>query len=223
MEFDKDGKIIVPESSGPLEDENIVFKCNWNDAGWKGLCSKKGREFNVLSKHSWCIHKKNECQFLIENGKKGWPCNESILFKDFTINPGSYLDGKKDGDDMHIRGASKGKLAFLTTLGPNENSEEERYFIGIFDISKIENDRQIIGDKKTSVVIDPRIKLRFWKYYKNGDGSFRWGTRQRYINDKIAMDILNDLSKEYDKIVGLERDKKRLDVLIKRYKQYLEE
>ena len=47
LQFDKNGKLIIPEPSRPLDEDNIVFKCNWNDGGWKGTCSKKAREFNT--------------------------------------------------------------------------------------------------------------------------------------------------------------------------------
>ena len=37
LEFDEEGRVIVPEII-VHEEDNIVFKCNWNDAGWKEIC-----------------------------------------------------------------------------------------------------------------------------------------------------------------------------------------
>jgi len=218
--FDDDGRLIVPKNEVHNED-NIVFKCNWNDKGWKGTCSKEAREFNVSKGHSWCIDSTNPCEDSINKNKEEYPCNESRLFIDFEINPGDYLQGNKRGENKYIRGASKGKLAFLTTVSPKD-VEKDRYFIGIFDIEKIENDRDVYGNKETSVVINPKIKIRFWNYFKNKDDSHFWGSRQRYFNDIIALKILLDLKQEYDKLKGFEKEKNNLDMLITRYKKYSE-
>src|SRR3989344_4808074 len=140
--FDNEGRLIVPKIEVHDED-NVVFKCNWNDKEWKGTCSKEAREFNVSKGHLWCIDSLNTCEDSINKNKEDYPCNESRLFIDFEINPGDYLKGNKRLEKKYIRGASKGKLAFLTTVGPED---EDRYFIGIFDIEKIEDEREVYGN-----------------------------------------------------------------------------
>jgi hypothetical protein len=224
MQFDKrTGKLIMPERTMPLTEDNIVFKCNWNDAGWKGICSKKARDYNVLKKHRWSINPNNGCGNFIKNGKKEFPCYESHLFIDFVMEPGTYLKGEKGltQEDKYIRGGERGKLAFLTTISPDVD-EKNRYFIGILDIEKIEHEREVYGNKKTSIIISPKIRLKFWNYFKNKDGSLLWGCGLvRYLDDEIALKILFDLKKEYDKLLGFEKEKRNLDILIKRYKKYL--
>ena len=220
MEFDKDGKIIVPESTY-LDEDNAVFKCNWNDAGWKGICSKKAREFNVLKKHAWCCDCTNNCSELIAKDKKGFPCMESKLFVDFYINPGDYLKGERKHDAKHIKGISKGKIAFLTTVSP-EIEEKDRYFIGFLDIERVEDERHIYGNKQTSIIIPEKIKIKFWNYFKNEDDSKKWSSGLfRYINDAQAIQILLDLKKEFDKLKDFHQEKKKLDILIKKYEDYL--
>ncbi len=224
LQFDSTGKVIVPPVSVPLGEDNLVFKCHWNDAGWKGICSKKAREFNVSKNHKWCCDKRNECKKLIENKQQGSPCYESRLFLDFKMGAGSYLSGDKGlaMEDKYIRGAQKGKLAFLTTVSP-ETESEERYFIGIFDIEKIEKEKEVHGNKETSIIISPKIKLKFWDYFKNKDDSKKWSSGLfRYVNDEVALKILIDLQKAYNDLPDFEKEKKNLQILIKRYKEYLE-
>ena len=223
LQFDpKTGRVIMPKPVLPYNEDNIVFKCNWNDKGWKGTCSRRARDFNVSKNHPWCVDKLNTCEGGIGKKKEGYPCNESYLFVNFQVNPGSYLKGKKRTEEKHIRGASKGKLAFLTTIGPGDK-EKDRYFIGIFDIEKIEDEREVYGNKETSIIITPKIKVKFWKYYKNKDGSIMWGPRQRYFDDKNALKILLDLNKKYNKVSGFAKEKKNLDMLIERYKKWAKE
>jgi len=220
MEFDKNGKIVVPENTY-LEEDNAVFKCNWNDAGWKGICSKNAREYNVSKKRKWCCDRTNCCQEMIENNEKGFPCMESKLFVNFQIDPGDYLSEDRKHEHKHIKGINKGKIAFLTTISP-EMPEKERYFIGLFDIERVENERYIFGNKETSIVIPPEIKLKFWNYFKNMDESKKWSSGLfRYINDVQALQILIDLKKEFDKFSGFNKEKDNLNMLIKRYEGYL--
>src|SRR3989344_3068649 len=112
--FDNEGRLIVPKIEVHDED-NVVFKCNWNDKEWKGTCSKEAREFNVSKGHLWCIDSLNTCEDSINK--------------------------------------------------------------------KIEDEREVYGNKETSIIINPKIKLKFWNYFKNKDGSNFWGSRQRYFND----------------------------------------
>lgn len=224
LEFDPvTGSIIVPKFEGPTTEDNIVFKCNWNDNGWKGICSKKAHEFNVLKKHSWCCDKRNPCSEMIEKHEKGFPCIESVLFVDFKLDPGMYLKGEKSGDEKYFRGAQEKKIVLLTTIGPND-SEEKRYFIGILDIAKIEEERYVYGNKETSLSLTSKIKLKFWDYFKNKDGSKRWSSGLfRYVNDESVLKVLQDLKKEYNKLKGFEKEKKNLNMLIDRYKKYTQD
>jgi len=224
IQFDENGKPVMPEPTGPLDEDNIVFKCNWNDRGWKEICSRKARNFNVSKNKKWCCDKRNDCEELIKKGEKFANCYESKLFVDFVMGAGSYLKGEKGStmEEKHVRGASKNKLAFLTTIAPG-TEEKDKYFIGIFDIEKIEGEHDIHGNKDTSIVVTPKIKIKYWSYKKNKDGSTFWGSGLvRYIDDAIALKILLDLKKEYDKLKGFDKEKKNLDILIKRYKRYIE-
>ena len=210
------------EQSREIYGDNLVFKCNWNDAGWKKICSKKARDYNISKDRTWCCDKRNECARLIKENKKEFPCYESLLFKEFSMGPGTNLGGKKDMEPRFIRGSRPGKLAFLTTVAP-EMDGKDRYFIGLLDIKEIKNEQEVIGNKETSIVINPSIKLKFWDYYKNKDESKQWGSSLfRYLSDEVALIILEDLKKEYDKLKGFEKEKENLNGLIERYKKYLE-
>jgi hypothetical protein len=218
IEFDSSGRVIVPSVDFVGED-NIVFKMNWNDQGWKGICSKKAREYNESKHHRWCCDTSNKCKEMIEKGEKGYPCTESALFIDFRADPGDYLKGEKRKEKKYLRRGLKGKVAFFTTVAPGEK-EEDRYFIGLFDVEKIENERDVYGNKENSVVISPKIKLKFWDYYKNKDESIEWGCGLvRYLNDATTLRILEDLSKKYFKLDGFEKENENLNMLIKRYKE----
>jgi len=85
LEFDSEGRVIAPKFEGSTTEDNIVFKCNWNDAGWKGICSKKAREFNVLKKHSWCCDKRNSCSEMIEKDEQGLSAIFMILLGAFLL------------------------------------------------------------------------------------------------------------------------------------------
>ena len=221
LQYDSKGNLIVPDVPFFGED-NLVFKQNWNDHGWKGICGKKAREYNVSKNRSWCCDPTNKCAEMMKIGEKGFPCMESSLFVDFKLDPGMYLKGEKRGDEKHIHSGMKGKLAFLTTISPEKDEESERYFIGVFDIEKIGNERDVYGNKETSIIISPNIKLKFWNYYKNKDGSIKWGSGLvRYINDEVSLKILYDLKNEFDKIGGFDKEKKNLNMLIERYKGFL--
>ena len=224
LEFDPvTGNVIVPKFEGTTTEENIVFKCNWNDAEWKGICSKKAREFNISKKHSWCCDKRNPCSKMIEKNENGFPCIESTLFVDFKLDPGTYLKGKKSGEEKYFRGAQEKKIVLLTTIGPKD-SEGDRYFIGILDIDRIEEERYVYGNKETSLAITPKIKIKFWNYFKNKDGSKRWSSGLfRYVNDESVLKVLQDLKREYNELNGFEREKKNLNILIERYKKYIGE
>ncbi len=177
-----------------------------------------------MKHHSWCCDKRNPCSEMIEKCEKGFPCMESRLFVDFVMGAGSYLKGEKGimMEEKHIRGVQKGKLAFLTAVSPN-TKEEERYFIGILDIEEIKNEHDVQGNKESSIVINPKIKLQFWNYFKNKDGSKKWSSgRFRYVSDKLVLMVLEDLKKEYDKLEGFEKEKSNLNIFIERYKKYVE-
>jgi len=220
IEFDANGRIVVPKSTY-IDPENVVFKCNWNDCGWKGICSKTAREYNVSKRREWCCHPKNPCSKMIENGEKGFPCLESELFVNFKMDPGANLKDETVGEERHIYGISPGKVAFLTTLSP-EYTEKDRYFIGLLDIEKVHEDRYIIGNKETSVVIPPKIKILFWNYFKNKDESKKWSSGLfRKIGNETVLKILIDLKLEFNALSGYEKEKQNLDMLIKRYNEYI--
>lgn len=41
-------------------DGNIAFKCTWNDAGFKGICSQSAYDYDVSKNRVWCT--KSPCR-----------------------------------------------------------------------------------------------------------------------------------------------------------------
>ncbi len=209
---------------------SIAFKCNWNDNNYKGICSRKAYEFNQEAKHVWCIQKENECHDFIKKNIKAFPCYESRLLLDFKFNAGIHHTGPRKGKPMAIRKVRKGKVAFLTTREP-EMKEEDRYIFGIFDIDKINDERYknkqerettVFGNKKTSIIINNKIKLNFWDFYKNKDKSKFWGSGlHRYISDKEVLQILSALRNEYEKLNLDGEEIKKINNLVSRFQNFI--
>ena len=42
-----------------IHNDNLAFKCTWNEAGFKGICSQEAREYNISHNPVWC--KKSPC------------------------------------------------------------------------------------------------------------------------------------------------------------------
>lgn len=219
------------------EAENIAFKCNWNDRGYKGICSKKAYEFNQEAKHVWCIQEDNPCHELIKKNKNGFPCYESHLLIDFCFEAGANHSGQRAGKSMSINTdrIREGKVAFLTTREPGMK-EEDRYIFGVLDINKIENKKdkneqedptRIFGDEKTSIVINEKVKLNFWDFHKNNTSNICyekfWAEKlHRFISDEEALKILSALRDEYKKLNLDIEEIRKINNLIDRFENSID-
>jgi len=181
-------------------DGNIAFKCTWNDAGFKGICSNSAYEYNISKNRVWC--KKAPCRTFegIPNNIDH-PCYESILFSEWRFGAG--WDHRIVERPRNIKYARSGKIALLTTLPPDRD-EREREIIGFFKINRIEEgelkETVIYGDPEMSLEIDPGVNIRFWNYYKNPNAPDRcvWGTGLfRYLNNQMIFDFLGELKRIY--------------------------
>jgi len=183
------------------KNSNLAFKCTWNDAGFKGICSKKAYDHNISINRVWC--KKAPCRtFEGRPNETNHPCYESIIFTEWRYGAG--WDHTKVERPRKILNAKVGKIALLTTLEPDK-SETERKIIGFMKINNItegqEKETVIYGDPRNSVEIDSSINIKFWEYYKNPNAPDRhaWGNGLfRYIDDGTIMNFLRDLKKIYE-------------------------
>jgi endonuclease III len=183
------------------KNSNLAFKCTWNDAGFKGICSKKAYDHNISMNRVWC--KKAPCRtFEGHPNETNHPCYECIIFIDWRYGAG--WDHTNVERPRKILNAKVGKIALLTTLEPDK-LETERKIIGFMKINNItegqEKETVIYGDPEYSVEIDPSINIKFWEYYKNPNAPDRhvWGTGLfRYINDGTIMNFLCDLKEIYE-------------------------
>jgi len=245
IRFQKSGKKLyelIPELFQVVElgtrDGNVVFKMNYNDADYRGVCSEKIIRFNEKIKTSYCSQakcRKWRGKTLTEDD---YPCDESILFREWFLTPGSSFRTKAGklkrdtGDPFSLKYAKKGKIAFPTTKKPNQD-EKDRYLLGLLHINEIwdppktgpqKDSTYIYGDDKTSVEFHPMVRIFFWKYYKNSDNSIRWASnRFRYLTDRTTLEILKNVKREYQKLKPftkkISRDLAIINDHIERYKK----
>ncbi len=175
---------------------NVCFKCTWNDAGFRGVCSNEAYNYNVSHKRVWCS--KAKCRGYEGVPSRGnEPCYESIIFSEWMYGAG--WDHKNIEKPRNINGTGEGKLVFLTTVEP-DMEEGERKFIGFFKISKITGGEKqetiLMGDPAEGFEVPSNINLKFWDFYKNPNAPDKkhWGTGLfRYIDDQPASKILGEL------------------------------
>ena len=197
-------------------DGNIAFKVSYNDRNWEGICSPKIYQENSFGKHKmfWCHEQHNrwdmkKCQDWNDNELDidNFPCYDAIANKILGFSPG-WNHGK---NEPHVcLNAKVEKIAFLTSLEPGL-PQSERFIFTIFQIEKIkskghEDIEYYYGNKKTAIKLNPNQYLKYWNYYTNNSTNKKfknfWGSGLfRYINDKIAIMILNDIinKKEFSK------------------------
>jgi uncharacterized HhH-GPD family protein len=184
------------------DNNNLAFKCTWNDSGFKGICSQPTYQYNLSKKRAWCT--KAHCRsFKGKPTDENHPCYESILFTEWRFGAG--WDHKNEERPREIKKAKVGEIALLTTLEPDKE-EDERKIIGFLKIGKIdkgeEKETVIYGNPSESLEIDSEIKIKFWDYYANPNApdKHRWGTGLfRYIDDRIILNFLKDLKELYIK------------------------
>jgi uncharacterized HhH-GPD family protein len=179
---------------------NLAFKCTWNDAGFEGVCSKDAWKYNISKNRVWC--RKAKCQtFKSTPSEKDHPCYESIIFTKWRFGAG--WDHKNIERPRNIKNVKVGKIALLTTVEPNKE-EKERKIIGYLKIKEIDQGHQketiIYGDSDRSLKIDPRFNIKFWKYYRNprAQNKIAWNTGLfRYVPDEVILNFLIDLKEKY--------------------------
>jgi hypothetical protein len=186
--------------AGKKEDGNIAFKCNWNDKGYKGICSNAAYEHNRLYGGPWCRHQHGRCRSFVdcepipENC-----CYESRALIDCKFGAGWDHDENGNmmpGGERKIRSAKKGKIAFLTTIPPGTS---DRLMVGAFLINKVLDDPGIetfiLGDRNFTLDDMLAYKIKFWNFHKNpiNPSSVAWATGLfRYVSDVAALGILEE-------------------------------
>ena len=76
--------MLSKREAGKKEDGNIAFKCNWNDKGYKDICSQEAYKFNIEKGRAWCSSPDSKCRSF----KRGptlaeHPCYEAIALKEY--------------------------------------------------------------------------------------------------------------------------------------------
>ena len=176
--------------------QNVIFKCTWNDAGFKGVCSQEIYESNVRHGRVWCS--KAKCREHKGTPSRGnEPCYESIIFSEWMYGAG--WDHRNVERPRKINNTGAGKIAFITTLEP-DSQEKDRRIAGYFIIKKTTGGEKaetlLLGDAADGFVVPPSINLMLWDYYKNpkAPGKTMWGTGLfRYLDDQTASEILTQL------------------------------
>ena len=201
---------------------NVAFKCTWNDAGFKGICSQKAYDYNISKNRVWC--RKSPCRkFKGLPTEKDHPCYESIIFTEWRFGAG--WDHKTIKRPRAIRNAKVGKIALLTTLEPNKE-EKERKIIGFLRIFKIDSGHEketvIYGDPDKSLEIDANLNIRFWDYYKNPNepNKISWASGLfRYVSDDTISKLLRNLRKLYSDNNSSEEIIRKIDENIRNYEK----
>jgi len=200
QEYQEKEKLAVFSAGRFVGDRNLAFKCNWMDSDYEKTCSEIGRRFNIYeAKHVWCTQPGNECRRL-EEGKiqkvGDDPCYESAIFHRWEFGAGIYQTGKRAGKGIKINNKMVGKLALLTTRGPNE-SEENRIIFGFLRIKDFSSDptseaTYVMGDKQNSLKVPKDSRLYFWDFYRNANTPEKiWSTGLfRYVSDETIEKFL---------------------------------
>ena len=182
--------------AGKKEDGNIAFKCNWNDRGYKGICSETAYIYNIRRQSPWCIWSRcrnfDRAQDVPED-----ICYESRALLDCSFGAGWDHDDKGIGiRPRKIWAARKDKFAILTTEPPNRR---ERLVVAAFQITGLVEDPGketiIFGDK--SMCLDDMLsyEIKFWDYHKNprNTKSKAWAQGLfRYVSDVAVLGILEE-------------------------------
>lgn len=186
--------------AGKKRDGNVAFKCNWNDKGYKGVCSDAAYRHNQVHGGPWCRHQLNKCRTYV--GRDPVPedcCYEARAFIDCKFGAGwindEYGNPLPDGA-RKIREARKGKMALLTTIPPGSR---DRLIVGAFPIDRVLDDPGvetfILGDKNLTLDDMLAYKIEFWNFHRNpfAPSSQAWATGLfRYISNVAVLGILEE-------------------------------
>jgi hypothetical protein len=186
--------------AGKKQDGNLAFKCNWNDRGYKGLCSEEAYEYNSIFGGPWCVRSHGKCREYV---------NAEIVPSDCCYEARALIDCKfaagwdHDGYGRMIRprkilSAKRGKIALLTTRRPNTD-ETARLVVGAFPIISVHDDpgeeTWILGNSELTLDDMLKYEIRFWDHYinPNNPNALAWATGLfRYVGDVTVFGILED-------------------------------
>ena len=186
--------------AGKKEDGNIAFKCNWNDVGYKGVCSKAAYEHNRVYGGPWCRHQHGRCRsFVNYETVPDDCCYEARALIDCKFGAGWNHDEYGNmipGGERKIRSARKGNIALLTTIPPGT---ADRLTVGAFLINRVLDDPGvetfIVGDRDFALDDMLTYRIRFWDFHKNpvNPSSTAWATGLfRYVSDVAVLGILEE-------------------------------
>lgn len=189
--------------AGKKEDGNLAFKCNWNDKGYKGVCSDAAYDYNVHMGRPWCTG--SSCRECV--GVEPVPkdcCYEARALLDCYFAAGWDQESGRLIRPRKIWSARRGKIALLTTELPHYG---ERLLVGAFLITKLvddpEKETEVYGDKDTALDDMLEYRIRFWDYHKNPTNlvSTAWATGLfRYVSNTAVSGILEEyISKKREK------------------------
>lgn len=184
--------------AGKREDGNIAFKCNWNDKGYKGMCSDAAYRYNIGQGRLWCTHQHGRCRgFVNADPVPNDCCYEARALLDCSFGAG--WDHDEYGRLIRPRkiwSAREGKIALLTTEPPDV---QKRLIVGAFLIKKVWEDPGaetcVSGDKDTALDDILNYEIEFWKHHKNpsNPSSTAWATGLfRYVSDVAILGILEE-------------------------------
>lgn len=194
------GDGLKRREAGKKEDGNIAFKCNWNDKGYKGICSDAAYKYNQLYGGPWCRYQHGRCRSFV--GLEPVPegcCYEARALIDCKFGAG--WDHDEHGNpiphgERKIRSARKHKIALLTTV-PQGSSD--RLIVGAFLIDKVLDDPGvetfIVGDRDFTLDDMLAYKIKLWDFHENpvNPSSVAWATGLfRYVSDVAVLGILEE-------------------------------
>ncbi|POZ58444.1 hypothetical protein C1O63_1491 [Dehalococcoides mccartyi] len=185
---------LARREAGKREDGNLAFKCNWNDAGYKGICSNEVYNINRRTPRSQCS-RSNCREYVGKSPPVNDCCYECEALRIFSFGAGwDHDDSGKPIRPRHIWDARKGKVALLTTI-PHFGTE--RLVVGAFLIGEVKDDPHretyIYGDRDTALDDILNFSIPFWKFHKNPwkPESQAWGQGLfRYVSDTSVLGIL---------------------------------
>jgi len=184
---------LARREAGKREDGNLAFKCNWNDAGYKGICSDEVYNKNRRTPRSQCS-RSNCREYVGKLPPVNDCCYECEALRIVSFGAGwDHDDSGKPVRPRHIWDARKGKVALLTTI---PHFSTERLVIGAFLIREVKDDPHretyIYGDKDTALDDMLDFSIPLWKFHKNPwkPESQAWGQGLfRYVSDIAALGI----------------------------------
>ena len=189
---------LLRREAGKKEDGNIAFKCNWNDAGYKGICSNLAYQYNIKMGGPWC--RISKCRDYVNVDKlpefHEAVCYESRALLDCKFGAGWDHKAGKLYRPRKIHSARVNKIALLTTMHPNTG---QRLIVGAYKIEKLDEDpgmeTWIFGEKSSCLDDMLEYAIEFWKYYKNPNrpNSIAWATGLfRYVADVAVLGMLEE-------------------------------